>query len=157
MRVSIFAASLLAASALVPASAATRIDDPVAFVTKVYAAFRKNHGYAPPSDIYSARLAALFAADRKETGAAPPNFGRLDFSFWVDAQDTDDGMPGVVKVTETDAPHAPDRKIVDVTFTNYDAKENRFYFEKTPAGWKLDDVTSPSMGWALSLILKYGQ
>jgi hypothetical protein len=157
VRISIFAVSLFAASALVPAAAATRIDDPVAFITKVYSNFRKNPGYAPPTDIYSARLAALFAADRKETGTAPPIFGRLDFSFWVDAQDTDDGMPGLVKVSGTDAPHAPDRKVVDVTFTNYEPKENRFYFEKTPSGWKLDDVTSPSMGWTLSLILKYGQ
>ncbi len=140
-----------------PVSAATRIDDPVAFITQVYARMKKNPDYRPPEDIYSARLIGLFAADRKETGAVAPNFGRLDFSFWVDAQDTDDGMPGVVKVTGQDAPKAPDRKVVDVTFTNFSPKENHFYFEKTSAGWKLDDVSSPSDGWTLSLILRYGQ
>jgi hypothetical protein len=151
------ALALTLALTAVPACAGTRIDDPVAFVTQVYARLKKNHDYKPPDDIYSARLAGLIAADRREVGAVPPNFGRLDFSFWVDAQDTDDAMPGVVKVTGLDAPHAPDRKVVDVTFTNYSPQENRFYFEKTAAGWKLDDVSSPSEGWTLSLILRYGQ
>jgi hypothetical protein len=139
------------------ASAATRIDDPVAFVTQVYASLKRNHGYRPPDDIYTARLAGLIAVDRKEVGAVSPNASRLDFNFWYDAQDTDDDMPGVVKVTGSDVPHAPDRKVIDVTFTNYSPQENRFYFEKTVAGWKLDDVSSPSEGWTLSLILRYGQ
>ena len=64
---------------------------------------------------------------------------------------------GTVKITVEDAPHAPDRKVVDVTFTNFSPQENRFYFEKSAEGWKLDDVTSVSEGWALSLILRYGQ
>ena len=158
MRLLTFAFLSCAAFATVSsANAATRIDDPVSFVGHVYENLRKNHGYTTPADIYSPRLAALFAADRKETGTAPPIFGRLDFDFWLDAQDTDDGMPGTVKVTGIDVPNAPDRKVVDVTFTNFDPKENRFYFEKTPAGWKLDDVSSPSQGWTLSLILKYGR
>jgi hypothetical protein len=151
--------SRLAVSAVVaafvgsPAQAATRIDDPRAFITGIYANLRKT----PPQDIYTPRLAGLIAADRKETGTAPPTFGRLDFSFWYDAQDTDDAMPGKVTITEEDVQAAPDRKLVDVKFTNYSPKENHFYFEKTPAGWKLDDVSSPSDGWTLSLILKYGR
>jgi len=149
--------SLLLAALCLPAGAATRIDDPAKFITQMYDGLKKNHGYRFPDDIYSARLAGLFAADRKETGARPPELGRLDFSFWVDAQDTDDAMPGVVKITSEDVPHAVDRKIVDVTFTNFDAKENRFYFEKTSQGWKLDDVCSVTSGWTLSLILKYGR
>ncbi len=153
------ALTALCLAALVPcsAAAATRIDDPAAFVAGVYARYAKHTDYTPPTDIYTARLAALFAADTRETGAVPPLFGRLDFSFWYDAQDTDDGMPGAVKVTVDDTPHAPDRKVVDVTFTNFTPQENRFYFEKSANGWKLDDVTSVSQGWALSLILRYGR
>jgi len=146
----------LLAALCAPASAATRIDDPAKFITEQYAALKKNHDHKFPKDIYSSRLAALFAANMKETGARPPELGRLDFSFWVDAQDTDDAMPGVVKITSEEAPHAPDRMIVDVTFTNFDPKENRFYFEKTPQGWKLDDVCSTTSAWTLSLILKFG-
>jgi len=148
---------LLLAAPCLPASAATRIDDPAKFITQMYDNLKKHHDFRFPEDIYSARLTALFAADRKETGAKPPELGRLDFNFWVDAQDTDDAMPGVVKITSEDVPHAPDRKIVDVTFTNFDPKENLFYFEKTGSGWKLDDVRSQSSGWTLSLILRYGR
>ena len=123
----------------------------------MYDGLKKNHDVRFPTDIYSERLTALFANDLKETGAKPPNFGRLDFNFWYDGQDTDDAMPGVVKITSEEAPHEPDRVIVDVTFTNFDPKENRFYFEKTPQGWKLDDVCSATSAWTLSLILKYGR
>ncbi|HXC55856.1 MAG TPA: hypothetical protein VNU97_11225 [Rhizomicrobium sp.] len=147
----------LAALMSYPAAAATRIDDPAAFIAGIYARFKKNPGYQPPQDIYTPRLAGLFAADRRETGTAPPTYGRLDFNFWNDAEDTADGMPGVVKVTADDAPSAPDRRVVDVTFTNFSPHENRFYFEKSATGWKLDDVTSVSEGWALSLILRYGR
>ena len=148
---------LLLAALCLPAGAATRIDDPEKFIAQQYDALKKDHGHRFPNDIYSARLAALFAADMNETGAKPPEFGRLDFNFWVDAQDTDDAMPGVVKITSEETPHAPDRRIVEVTFTNFDPKDTRFYFEKTPQGWKLDDVSSPTGGWTLSLILKYGR
>ena len=149
--------ALLLAAVCLPAHAATRIDDPAKFIAQQYDNLKKNHGYRFPEDIYTARLAALFVADRNETGAKPPELGRLDFDFWIDAQDTDDAMPGVVKVTAEDVPHAPDRKIVDVTFTNFDPKENLFYFEKTAAGWKLDDVRSQASGWTLSLVLRYGR
>ena len=157
MRFRALTALSLAALAPCSAAAATRIDDPAAFVTAVYARYAKHTGYQPSTDIYTPRLAALFAADMRESGAVPPELGRLDFNFWYDAQDTDDGMPGIVKITVEDAPHAPDRRVVDVSFTNFSPHENRFYFEKSADGWKLDDVTSVSEGWALSLILRYGQ
>ncbi len=83
--------------------------------------------------------------------------GRLDFNFWYDAQDTDDGMPGTGEDHRRGGCRRTrrTRKVVDVTFTNFSPHENRFYFEKSAAGWKLDDVTSVSEGWALSLILRY--
>ncbi|MEI9888797.1 MAG: hypothetical protein WDN08_20305 [Rhizomicrobium sp.] len=141
------AAALLAASA---AQAATRIDDPVTFVKAIYAT---TVGKKPtPDDIYTPRLDALFKLEQKEAGG---EVGRIDFDFWMNAQD---GAISGVNISKADVENAPGRVVVIAKFKNEKTpNEIHFYFEKTPAGWKLDDARS-LLGepWTLSLILKYG-
>jgi hypothetical protein len=131
-------------------AAPTRIDDPVKFVKATYAA---TVGKKPePDDIYTPRLDALFKLDTKEAGG---EVGRIDFDFWMNGQD---GTIGGVTVSKADVDNAPGRIIVIAKFKNEKTpNEIHFYFEKTAAGWKLDDVRS-MVGdlWVLSLILKYG-
>ncbi|MBS0469597.1 MAG: DUF3828 domain-containing protein [Proteobacteria bacterium] len=150
MRFRLFAAFVLAMLSALPATAGTVISDPVAFVKTVYA---DSVGTKPePDDIYTPRLDALFQLEQKEAGG---EVGRIDFDFWINGQDSDIKN---VKVGKIDVEGAADRMIVVASFLNFGKPEEiHFYFEKTKAGWKLDDVRS-AMGeqWTLSLILKYG-
>ncbi|MEJ0042089.1 MAG: DUF3828 domain-containing protein [Rhizomicrobium sp.] len=142
--------SLSFALALSPTQAATQIDDPVKFVTQVYATAV---GRKPePDDIYSDRLKALWDLDNKE---AHGEVGRVDFDFWMNGQD---GTVSGVKISKIDVDNAPNRLIVVSKFKNEKTpNEIHFYFEKTAKGWKLDDVRS-LLGdpWVLSIQLKYG-
>ncbi len=152
MRKALFAIlSLAALLALLPAQAATKIDDPVAFVKRTYAT---TVGKRPePDDIYSDRLKALWDLDGKE---AHGEVGRTDFDFWMNGQD---GTISDVKVSKVDVENADGKRIIVVAkFKNEKTpNEIHFYFEKTAKGWKLDDARS-LMGdpWVLSLQLKYG-
>ena len=135
----------------IPALAAsTKIDDPVKFVTTLYA---KTVGKSPePDDIYTARLDALFKLAAKEAGN---EVGRIDFDFWSNSQD---GDVSDVAVSQREVEGSKSRSVVIAKFKNSGrANEIHFYFEKTASGWKLDDARS-LLGeqWVLSLILKYG-
>jgi hypothetical protein len=151
MRHSIFAVlSFTAVLLAAPARSATTIADPAAFVKAMYATTVSKK--PEPDDIYTDRLAALFALDSKEAGG---EVGRIDFDFWMNGQDGD-----VSNVTISKAPveNAPGRMVVIAKFKNLKTPEEiHFYFEKTAKGWKLDDARS-ALGeqWTLSLILKYG-
>jgi len=142
--------SLSLAVSLSPAGAATKIDDPVKFVTQVYA---MTVGKKPePDDIYTDRLKALWDLDSKE---AHGEVGRWDTDFWMNGQD---GTVSDVHVSKVDVENATGRMVVVAKFKNEKTpNEIHFYFEKTAAGWKLDDARS-LLGeqWTLSLILKYG-
>ncbi len=146
----LLAAVLVAAFIAQPAGAATKIDDPLKFVKQIYTT---TVGKRPePDDIYTPRLDALFKLDSKEAGG---EVGRIDFSFWMNAQD---GTISNVVVTKAPVENAPNRMVVIAKFKNEKTpNEIHFYFEKTAAGWKLDDARS-LLGeqWTLSLILKYG-
>lgn len=155
MRIRILVAAILAALSCSPAYAATRIDDPVKFVTALYSkmtAATAQSPYVAPEDIYTPRLAALFALEKREAGG---EVGRLDFDFWSNAQDWQ--LSGV-KVTGVPVEGATDRQIVIAKFRNFGKSEEiRFYFEKTKSGWLLDDARAlVGESWTLSLILKYG-
>jgi hypothetical protein len=153
MRFRMLTALALAAAFFVTAeaqAAPTRIDDPLKFVKAVYAT---TVGKKPePDDIYSTRLGALLALDSKE---AHGEVGRIDFDFWMNGQD---GAITGVTVTKADVDNAPGREIVVARFKNEKTpNEIHFYFEKTAAGWKLDDVRSTKGDpWVLSLMAKYG-
>ena len=146
---------IIAATAILfmaPASAGTKIDDPLAFVKGVYAHW--NASQPEPEGVFTPRLAALQALDEKEAGS---EVGRgNDFSFWCNCQD---GDLKNVAVTSWDVAGAKTpRKVVEVKFLLDDKKEVlEFYFEKTGAGWKIDDVQSLASDlWTLSIIYKYG-
>jgi len=146
---------VLAAAALacMPAPAATTIGDPVAFVRGVYDKLASNQNYKEPEDIYTPRLGALIALEQKESGG---EVGRLDFDFWVNAQDW---QLSDISVSGQPVEGAKDREIVVAKFKNDDRKDEiHFYFERLSwAGWRLDDVRSfGDDGWTLSLLLKYG-
>ena len=151
----IAATMLFAATIFSPAAyAATVIADPVKFVSDVYSHIVKTpDNYQEPDDIYTPRLAALFALEQKDAGG---EVGRIDFDPWTNAQDNT--VTGV-KVTSHAVESGPNREIVVAKFKN-DTKpeEIHFYFEKTKDGWKLDDMRSSGTDspWVLSLILKYG-
>ncbi|MDR3528419.1 MAG: hypothetical protein P4L57_14200 [Rhizomicrobium sp.] len=138
--------------ALLPAQAATTIDDPVSFVRSVYHKLATVKDYSDPDDIYTTHLAGLFALDKKDAGG---EVGRLDFDFWANGQDWT--LKGVT-VTGHLAAGTKDREIVVAKFDNGDAPQRiEFYFEKGKNGWKLDDARSTGKDdWTLSLILKYG-
>jgi|SRR5579871_3009757 len=143
---------LMAAAVSTAAGAATRIENPEAFVRETYRHLEQNSDYRTPEDIYSPRLAALFALDRKEAGG---DVGRIDFDFWTNSQDF---RISKVRVTSKPVENAPDRRVVIAKFANIGTPEDiRFYFEKAADGWKLDDARSAGKDkWTLSLILKYG-
>jgi hypothetical protein len=142
----------LAMALTIPASAGAKIDDPVAFVRGVYA--RWNASQPKPKSVFTARLDALAALDDKESHG---EVGRgNDFSFWCNCQD---GNVKNVTVKGWDVANAASpRKVVDAKFQIEGKKEHLlFYFEKTGAGWKIDDVQSLATDpWTLSVIYKYG-
>lgn len=141
-----------AALSVVPAQAATTIENPVTFVRDVYA----HWGSAQPvndGEIMTPRLAALVALDNKEAGG---EVGRgNDFSYWCNCQD---GELKNAKVTSRDVENAKGRKVVNARFELEGKKtEIFFYFERGKDGWKLDDARlAGKTGWTYSLILKYG-
>jgi|GEM_PF-562902 len=136
-----------------PAKPARVIADPGAFVSEVYANLVRNDGYAPPTDIYTPRLQALWDGMLKDQ-AAGDEVGPIDFDFWTNAQDW---RLHDVKVTVREVFRRPDRKVVTARFKNEDRAEDlRFYFERDGANWRLDDVRSVGKeAWTLSLLLKY--
>ena len=108
--------------------------------------------YVAPEDIYTPRLAALFALEQREAG---DEVGRIDFDFWSNAQDW---KRSGVKITSVPVEGAKAREVVIAKFKNFGKPEEiHFYFEKSAGGWSLDDARSlVGESWTLSLILKYG-
>lgn len=139
------------------ANAATRIDDPVKFVSALYAKIHdadKMKDSDIPEDIYTPHLAALFALDTKEAGG---EIGRYDFVFWTNGQDW---QLTNIKVVAQPVENTKDREVVVAKFDNTGTPEEiHLYFEKSKNGWLLDDARSASKTypWTLSLLLKYGQ
>ena len=145
------ALAILSFSCTLTLSAATRIDDPKAFVSDVYRRLSATHpsdSYSPPDDIYTPRLAKLFRDDRRK---AHGEVGCLEILFWVNGQDY------VIKnLAITSADQGPDHKTVTAKFANIDRNEEiRFDFVRTGQRWLLDEVhSSAATPWTLSEILK---
>ncbi len=149
------ALAILSISCTLTLSAATRIDDPKAFVSDVYRRLSVprsgDSSYTPPDDIYSARLAKLFRDDKRK---AKGGVGCLEIFFWVNGQDW-----AIKDVTVTSADQGPDRKIVTARFANIDRNEEiRFDFLRSGQRWLLDEVHSAAATpWTLSEMLKCAQ
>lgn len=138
----------LALALAASSQSATRIDDPVQFVTGVYSRLMADGSYIPPEDIYTTRLSELFRQDKKR---AKGEVGCLDFDFWVNGQDW---MITNLKVTK-EIP-GPDRQIVSARFLNLKTPEEiHFEFQRVAGRWRLDEVRSvKAERWVLSQILK---
>jgi hypothetical protein len=139
-------------SSVLMLSAATRIDDPKAFVTEVFrrlvASESTNSSYNPPEDIYTARLDKLVRDDKKK---AKGEVGCVDFVFWINAQDWK-----ITNVTITSVDEGQDKKTVVAKFRNSgEPQEMRFDFQRNGGRWLLDDAHSLSAPpWTLSELLK---
>ena len=134
------------------AAPAAQIDNPEAFVKEIYAHFvasEPKHDFAPPADIYTPRLKALFVRDEKW---AKGEVGCLEFDFWVNGQDWE--LKDARVTSRPVAGHA-DRTVVIATFLNLGtANELHFDFQKIAGKWLLDDVHSVGgERWTLSKIL----
>ena len=145
-------AGLILGLAARPSVAATTIIDPAQFVGQVYGRLARGGDYISPDDIYSPRLAALWAGEAHDAGK---EVGRIDFLFWINGQD---GLPSDVKIKTFPVEGRPDRRIIVATFVNDKPQTLQFFFEKRGRNWKLDDVVclTPGEEWTLSVILKYG-
>lgn len=143
-----FALAIIWYSSSLTLSAATKIDDPKAFVAEVYQKLSKKDSYEPPSDIYTPRLAKLFREDEKR---AKGEVGCLEFVFWVNGQDWK-----ISSLVITSTEDGPDRKTVIAKFRNITRREEiHFDFQRSGGHWLLDDAHSViGDRWTLSQILK---
>ena len=153
MQVRILAAVAAVMLLCVPASAGTKIGDPTTFVRSLYAKLLTDRNYKTPEDIYTTRLAALFALEKRETESSP---SRMQNNIWTDS--ADDWGIKTAKVKGEVVEGSKDRMVVTAELKSKDRKEVlQFYFEKSKDGWKLDDARSLGQNtWTLSLMLKYG-
>ncbi len=139
---------------VVPAHAAPapRISDPVSFVTGIYRHYldvqSTDKSYAPPEDIFTARLSKLIRDDRKR---AKGEVGCLDFDFWVNGQDW-----SITKLSVTSGAEDKDRWTVIARFQNLGSpQEIHFDFLRMEGRWLLDEAHSvKDPHWTLSAILK---
>lgn len=127
-------------------------DEPEVYVAAVYDRLANRQPWETPAALYTPRLAALWADMRKDAG---DEVGRVNFDFWVNAQDAElSGFSfGGEPVLGNDS-----RRIVIARFRNMDRDEVlAFYWERIDGRWRLDDVQSLGKDpWTLSVILKYG-
>jgi len=152
MRSVLPAVAVFSFSSVLTLSAATRIDDPKAFVTEVFrrlvASESTNYSYNPPEDIYTARLEKLIRDDKKKSKG---EVGCVDFVFWINAQDWK-----ITNVVITSVDQGQDKKTVIAKFRNSgEPQEMHFDFQRNAGRWLLDDAHSLSAPpWTLSELLK---
>jgi Protein of unknown function (DUF3828) len=144
--------AVLAMIVTAAAASATNVADPETFVREVYRhieATAQQGSYAPPDDIYTPRLKALFEADRRKH---VEEVGCIDFDFWSNSQDPS-GIRDI-RVTSR-AQSDPARRTVVATFTLVRPMEIHFEFRRIEGKWLLDDVSSlKSERWTLSRMLR---
>jgi hypothetical protein len=135
----------LALAACAYTAATPAITDPEAYVRGVY---RRIAAHPAPNDIYTPRLAGLFAADHKRHG---DEVGCIDFDFWTNSQDP----AGMRDVRVSSLPQSdPARKTVIAAFTLGGPQEIHFEFRRIDGRWLLDDVSSvKAERWTLSTLL----
>jgi hypothetical protein len=147
----LFAAALLA---LIPAAATAQslTDEPEVYVASVYDRLASAKPYETPEALYTPRLQALW---KDMAGDAGDEVGRVNFDFWINAQDAE--LSGFLFEGEP-VMQNEGRRIVIARFRNMDRDEViATYWEKIDGRWRLDDVESRGKEpWTLSTLLKYG-
>jgi hypothetical protein len=130
-----------------------KVKDPLSATKELYAQLEKDFDKANDDLPMSARLTALSELDSKE---AHGEVGRFDGDIYVNGQDA---KISHVEITSRDVENAKNRLIVIARFKNFeDQQEIHYFWEKTSAGWAVDDVRALDKdgGWTLSLMYKYG-
>jgi len=139
----------------VPAEAQARgVEDPGAFVSRMFAAYQRAPDSPPPDPAfsYSDRLRDQFAAYNAAFSGGDL-VGSLDFDWWANAQEW-----RISQVAVTDEPGTGDRKTITARFNNYGRRDvTHFNFVRVGERWYLDDVvngTGGGGGWMLSALLR---
>jgi hypothetical protein len=136
--------AVLALLALPAAPRAAPTDDPVAVVRAFYA-----RDSIRAYEFYSARLKALFVEDERQ---ADGDIGNLDFAFYINAQDTEDGWERTLRVdlVKRTARNAE----VRATFKNFQPQDIRYALVRENGRWLINDGRSViETRWVLSEIL----
>ena len=146
--------ALCACAFVMPAFAGAVPDEPKAIVKDIYEEMTKTTTFTVPDNVYSPRLAKLFAEDQAD-GEKGGGVGRLDWDAWVNGQDF---QIKNVTVTSRKDEFRDDREIVKVKMINIGKPAVVFfYFERVKGHWQIDDIRWPGKGgWTLSLVLKFG-
>ena len=122
-------------AALIPTLALAGPKDPAGIIRDIYKTIGAHESYEPPRDIYTPRLAKLFADDAAD---AKGEVGRLDGSIWFNAQDF---KYGGVSVSGRSDEFRKDRQIVTAKVINFGKPETAvFYFERQNGRWLIDDL-----------------
>ncbi len=134
---------------IVPSQAlAQSADDPVETVRAFYAKDSiRAYGF------YSKRLKSLFVTDDRESKKRGDELGSINFAFYVNAQDTEDGWEKTLRfelVSRKDK-----RAEVKVTFKNFTPQDLRYSLVLEGGHWLIDDVRSVGEPpWRLSALFK---
>ncbi|WP_106640252.1 DUF3828 domain-containing protein [Allosphingosinicella vermicomposti] len=136
------------------APVARGVKDPRAFVQAQYAQYIKASA-DPAMDVptvdfaMSPGLFALIERDRAESDGMSP---RLDFDYWVNAQEI-----AVKSVKVAERPKKGGKRIIRATFNNGRPQTIDFYFVAQDGQWALDDVVNAAKTaeerWTLREIL----
>ena len=148
--------ALAVAALAIPARAQQKGMDPAAAVKAFYNAKPETE-----TALYSARLAALYAAARKKSEELNEPVAGLDFSPAMSGQDADDDYQKTLKlVTE---PRGAGVARVVATFRQFKTSKKAttlFYSMVLEKGaWKIDDIENPAPGddgWVFSKLLEAG-
>jgi hypothetical protein len=155
----VFGAALLATSTSKSAPR-LQISDPKAFVRDVYRNLKRDETqevnrpiYSPPEYMYTHRLGALYSKYLKRMNG---DLGCLDFSYWLNAQDS---TLSDIDITSRRVPGNASREIVIARFKNAGTPEEiEFEFQRGAGEWLLDEVRSlKDPRWVLSDLLRCKQ
>lgn len=130
--------ALLAAAA--PAAAPVAPASPQAFVTSLYAHYRRNPDYSPllrPQDVFAPRLTA---AIRRDAALAKGEVGFLDGDPLCDCQDSA-GLRATVAPIGQPGP-ATARVSVDIHFAGNDRRHLQLSLARVAGAWRIADVAS---------------
>jgi hypothetical protein len=125
---------------LVAAAAAQPADTPKAYMERVYASYR-NSNFNPldhPNRYFARRLVSAMSEDVR---LARGEVGYVDGDPICQCQDPDGLHAKVTRVIQQGAAKAIAEVIID--FTDSTARRVKFSLVRTPAGWRIADISSP--------------
>ncbi|MFL5348201.1 MAG: hypothetical protein ACJ8AT_25695 [Hyalangium sp.] len=134
---------------LAPSQAlAQSAEDPVETVRAFYAKDNiRAYGF------YSKRLKGLFVRDDKAAKKRGDGLGSIDFAFYVNGQDTEDGWQKTLHLELLSRQDT--RAEVKATFKNFTQQDLRYSLVLEKGRWLIDDVRSTGQdAWQLSKLFQ---